>query len=416
MYVNPMLKDTRFPTCLAPWNALTIKWGGNVLPDIIYQGKFGNITKQTLPEILNSDEAVKLRKAHADRTIPDACIACKKKEQSGKSRRMYFWDKLDEDVKRGSIKNSATSKPDIRYLDFTISNKCDLACIHCNPFVSTGWTKDGKKLNKEAPDYWDQAKIGYHGVTDMKFLDNLFADPEYFRNLQWVALRGGEPLYDESCKAILQWFIDQGLAKNIMLDISTNATVFDEDFQEIFKHFKHIELLISIEAVDELYSVIRGGKYTFEELENNIEKFYTYDNIEVVFAVTVMSTNIFGLDKVWKWFKEKHEHRASISMSNVVVNPGYLNIAYLPEELKYIMYDKLLQIPDRSVWPKGSYHAQEIHYQTGIHAIRDGLQLEGVDEKDQEKYWKWFMRYTKDLDRLRGTDTFKLVKELRYYE
>ena len=100
-------------------------------------------------------------------------------------------------------------------------------------------------------------------------------------------------------------------------------------FQEIFKHFKHIELLISIEASDELYSVIRGGKYTFKELENNIEKFYTYDNIEVVFAVTVMLlTNIFKLDKVWNWFKEKHEHRASISMSNVVVNPGYLNIAY----------------------------------------------------------------------------------------
>jgi hypothetical protein len=42
--------------------------------------------------------------------------------------------------------------------------------------------------------------------------------------------------------------------------------------------------------------------------------------------------------------------------------------------------------------------------------------LEGVDEKDQEKYWQWFMRYTKDLDRLRGTDTFKFIKELKYYE
>ena len=43
MYKNPMLEDTRYPTCLAPWNALTIKWGGAVLPDIIYNGKFGNI-------------------------------------------------------------------------------------------------------------------------------------------------------------------------------------------------------------------------------------------------------------------------------------------------------------------------------------------------------------------------------------
>ena len=206
MYKNPMLEDTRYPTCLAPWNALTIKWGGAVLPDIIYNGKFGNITRQTLPEILNSEEAIALRKSHADRVIPPACLACTKKEQSGKSRRMYFWDKLDTDVKRGSIKNTANSKPDIRYLDFTISNKCNLACIHCNPFVSTGWTKDGKKLNKENPEYWEKAQIGYHGVEDMSFLDNLFADPDYFRNLQWVALRGGEPLYDESCKAILQWF------------------------------------------------------------------------------------------------------------------------------------------------------------------------------------------------------------------
>ena len=414
MYVNPMLNDTRYPTCLAPWNALTIKWGGNVLPDIIYNGKFGNITKQTLPEILNSPEAVALRESHANRVVPEACLACTKKEESGRSRRMYFWDKLDEDVKKGAIQNTATSKPDIRYLDFTISNKCNLACIHCNPFVSTGWTKDGKKLNREAPDYWKQAQIGYHGVEDMSFLDNLFADPDYFRNLQWVALRGGEPLYDESCKAILRWFIDNDLAKNIMLDISTNATVFDEDFQEIFKHFKHIELLISVEAVGELYSVIRGGPYTFEQLEENIEKFYTYDNIEIVFAVTVMATNIFQLDQVWNWFKEKHEHRASISMSNVVVNPSYLNIANLPMELKYTTYDKLLQIPDRSVWPAGSYHIDDIHYQTGIHAIRDGLQLE-KENPQQEKLWAQFLKYTKDLDRLRGTDTFALVKELSYY-
>ena len=38
----------------------TIKWGGNVLT--LSFRKFGNITKQTLPEILNSDEAINLEK------------------------------------------------------------------------------------------------------------------------------------------------------------------------------------------------------------------------------------------------------------------------------------------------------------------------------------------------------------------
>ena len=66
--------------------------------------------------------------------------------------------------------------------------------------------------------------------------------------------------------------------------------------------------------------VLYVGKYTFKELENNIEKFYTYDNIEVVFAVTVMLPNIFAIRQSMELSKEKHEHRASISMSNVVVN------------------------------------------------------------------------------------------------
>lgn len=413
MYRNKFLDDDRYPTCLAPWHALTIKWGGNVIPDIIYKGKMGNINKNSLKEILDGPESSALREAHRNRQMPATCIGCQKKEKSGRSRRMYFWDKLDWDVRTESEHLTASTPHDIRYLDFTLSNKCNLACIHCNPFVSTAWKKDGKALNKEAPEYWTETPTGFHGA-ELSFMDNLFANPEYFRNLQWVALRGGEPLYDERCKAVLQWFIDEGLAENIMLDISTNATVFDNDFQEIFKHFKHIELLISIEAVDELYSIVRGGPNTWAELQENIEKFYDYENIEVVFAVTVMMTNIFELDKVWKWFRENHEHRASISMSNVVVDPAYLNIAYLPAELKALALDKIASIPSESIWPAGSYHAEESEYQTGIADIRKGL-LTDVDEDTQQKQWKWFLQYTKDLDRLRGTNTLQYIKEMQHY-
>ena len=408
------IDDEKYPTCLAPWHALTIKWGGNVIPDIIYKKRLGNINDQTLKEILEGKEARNLRGAHQVRMIPEACNGCKLKEKSGKSRRLYFWDRLDWDVKRNSKDLDIYSTPDIRYLDFTLSNKCNLACIHCTPFVSTGWTKDGKKLNKENPDYWEESPIGYHGA-DVTFMNNLFANPEYFRNLQWVALRGGEPLYDEKCKELLQWFVDNNKAKDLMLDISTNATVFDKDFKELFKHFKHIELNISIEAVDELYSIVRGGPYTWESLQDNIEGFYEYDNIEVVFAVTVMNTNLFQLDKVWDWFNKYHKHRASISMSNVVVNPSYLNIAHMPEELKALAYDKIQHIPNECVWPAGSYHEDETNYQTGIETIKNGL-LREVDQEDAAKNWKWFMHYTKDLDRLRKTETLKYIKEINDYE
>lgn len=413
-YRNKFLDMEQLPTCIAPWHAITIKWGGTVVPDIIYNDKLGNINENTLAEIWNSEEFRNLRASHRARQIPTECVNCAKKEKSGRSRRMYFWDKLDYDLRMDSEFLDIDSAPDIRYLDFTLSNKCNLACVHCNPFVSTGWTKDGKALNKEAPEYWGNIPVGYNGVKELGFMDNLFANPEYFRNLQWVALRGGEPLYDDSCYNVLKWFVDNDIAKNVALDISTNATVFDDRFREIFKEFKHVELLISIEATDELYSIIRGGKYTWSDLESNIEKFYAEENIEICFAVTVMLTNIFELDKVWNWFDQHHRKRASVSMTNVVVRPAFLNIAHMPAELKQLAYDKIKDIPSQTMWPINNTRVDMFEYQTGIDDIRAGLQRE-VDEEEVKKYWKYFIQYTRDLDRLRGTDTFAHIPEMKKY-
>lgn len=404
----------QLPTCLAPWHCLTVKWGGNVVPDIIYKGKMGNINKQTLPEILDSKEARALREAHRARIVPETCATCSKKEKSGRSRRMFFWDKIDYEVRVESEHLDIDTKPDIRYLDFTVSNKCNVACIHCGPFVSTGWTKDGKKLNELKRDYWGEQPVGFHGA-EVNFMDNLFADPDYFRNLQWVALRGGEPLYDERCIEVLQWFVDNGMSEHIMLDISTNATVFRDEFLELFSKFKHVELLVSIEGTEELYGIIRGGKkYTWEDLNNNIEKFYDIPNLEMVFAVTTMITNVFNLPKVWEWFDKYHKRRASIAMTNVVVNPPYLNIAHMPAELKQQALEAISVIPGETLWPDGSFHAESAEYQTGCDDIRSGLQRE-VDEEEAQKYWKQFLQYTADLDRLRDTDTLQYIPEIKNY-
>jgi len=414
-YRNRFLDDKKYPTCMAPWHALTIKWGGTVVPDIIYKDRLGNINDQTLAEIWHGDAFKKLREDHRNRIIPPACMNCAKKEKSGRSRRMFFWDKMDYELRVESEWHSADMEPDIRYLDFTLSNKCNLACIHCNPFVSTSWKKDGKALNKENPEYWTETQTGYNGVDDLTFMDNLFANPEYFRNLEVVALRGGEPLYDEHCYSVLKWFVDAGLAANVSLDISTNATVVEQKFKDIFAEFKHVELLISIEAVDELYSIIRGGKYTWEDLNKNIDQFYEMDNVEVVFAVTVMSTNVFELDKIWDWFAKHHRKRASIAMTNVVVSPAYLNIANLPLELKQQALKKMENIPTSTIWPLDSHHVDMFEYQTGVADIRNGLKRE-VDPVEQKKRWKHFLQYTRDLDRLRKTDTFAAVPELAPYK
>ena len=121
-----------------------------------------------------------------------------------------------------------------------------------------------------------------------------------------------------------------------------------------------------------------------------------------------MITNVFDLPNVWAWFNKYHATRASISMSNVVVNPEYLNIKNMPNNLKQQALERIQDIPSEAYWPPGSYHSEEFEYQTGIDDIRKGLQNNEYDEHA----WQSFLQYTQDLDKLRDTDTFKLIPEL----
>ena len=49
---------------------------------------------------------------------------------------------------------------------------------------------------------------------------------------------------------------------------------------------------------------MRGGPHTWQQLNDNVEKFYEIENLEMVFAVTVMTTNLFDLPNVWEWFNK----------------------------------------------------------------------------------------------------------------
>ena len=104
-------------------------------------------------------------------------------------------------------------------------------------------------------------------------------------------------------------------------------------------------------------------------------------------------------------------------MTNVVVNPSYLNIAYIPQKLKDEIVKKLENIPASVMWPIDVRKADpdKFDYQTGIDDIIKGLKRP-VEKEVQEKNWKYFLQYTKDLDKLRGTDTFSEIPELIEYK
>jgi len=316
--------------CLAPWHALSIRFNGDVVPDCVYTGRHGNLLKETLPEIFDHIGLQVTRDIITKGDLPGNCIQCIEKEKvNGHSRRIFF-----EQVLNPMIKEESKNKNDIYFLEFNMSNLCNLKCRMCSGVNSTAWIKEDLKLSKSPIDFMrpiNNPEFGYRNVP-IEIVDRLFEYPEYFKNLQYVNIKGGEPYMEPANKKIMERLISLDLAKNITLDISTNGTVVDEEFDDLALQFKETKWHISIEGTGKLYEYIRGGEnFPFEQLVENLEHFNKMDR--VIFAGTVMTYNVCHLNDIRTWFDGIKKNNYELYLNNVVTTPSYLCPTILPSNI-----------------------------------------------------------------------------------
>lgn len=343
--------------CLAPWKALSIRFNGDITPDCVYVGRNGNIHEQSLPALLQHPNLLETQHSILNGTLPKECSQCTKKEQVNNHSRRIFFDQILKHVSR-------TTETDIRFLEVNISNKCNLKCVMCSGVNSTAWVKEDYKLvdmGIERP--INHPDFGYRIIKD-DIIDKLFEHPEYFRNLEYVNIKGGEPFMEDSNIKLLNKLLKLNL-RNMTIDLSTNGTTINPEFEELLKQFK-TKIHISIEATGKLYEYIRGGEnYSWEQFVENLERFDKFD--KVILAGTVMAYNVCHIQEVLDW-NTKYE----IYFNNVVTTPDYLNPEILPDS---------------------------ILINTGY---KNNNQLP-IDK---------FIEYTRALDKIRGTDILSVCPEL----
>ena len=395
--------------CIAPWHSLTIEWDGEVYADAVAFKSYGSIYDNTLSELWQSDRAVELRKTWSN-GIPDSeiCDSCIKKEQTvGSSRRQYFYRNLPSDLLKTATYDP-DEKPNIWYLEINSSNKCNLKCRMCNGQVSSSWVKEEIQLAKITPSWMPERKIGKYSKVNFNVIKNVLEKKEYFKDLQFLKLTGGEPLMEEQNYQLMEQFIEWDIAKNIVLDINTNGTFMNERLVNIVKHFKLVKLHISLEGTGELYQYIRGGEnFTLEQLENNIGKFNKLLNTVIIYTVTVQIYNIFNIVDIWKWYLKIRKPTNEIYFKNVVVNPPHLNFQILPNKLKLQAYEKMKQ----ANLPEGDYTDVNNVTQGDIGFSSILKNLQNLDTYN-EQHLKEFVQFTRDVDSIRKTDITKIVPQL----
>ena len=299
---------------MAPFTHLSVDAQSRIRPCCMFYPTIYNEKYTKLNDIFIGNENKILRDKMLNGERIDGCNKCYIDETIGKkSYRQLFNERY--------LNEKNIQYPKIRELELALGNKCNLKCVTCNGYYSSAWEKEDILLSKILP----------RKITINKNIENINEEFLNFdtTHLNQIKILGGEPfLYDEYIS-----FFEKLNHKNIVLFLVTNNTIFpNKKWIDNIKKFKSVKLNLSLDGVDELGEFVRYGMKMKRYLRNFSKwKSLNIPNMEIIPHVVIHSLNIFNIATTLNWIKK---HFNSMPSYDFLDAPDYLNIKYLPNEIK----------------------------------------------------------------------------------
>jgi uncharacterized radical SAM superfamily Fe-S cluster-containing enzyme len=308
----------------------------------------------------------------------------------------YFKESLMQSPAYKRMNGDKTIYP--AFMHITLSNLCNMKCRMCFPAYSSQLADAYKKINwmsKDEPTLLDWT------VDDNKWNEFL----ELVKNnnrLMALHFMGGEPLYHKKFYEFIDWCIDNNKT-DFHLTFVSNGTIFKESLVNKLKHFKSIQIEISIENMHETNDYIRMGS-DYKTIQENILKFVR-KGILIVLRTVPQALSIMHYDTILD-FALKHK---LVFDSNVLDNPQYLKCFVLPNDLKNEIAAKIrskymhILSSDEKIDPSAVRSVNGIKNQIESLLVR----LEESEPDNIEYLRQEFVRHNIELDK---------VSELKFTE
>ena len=283
-----------------------------------------------------------------------------------------------------------------RVLILKPGNTCNASCRTCRPETSSSWYQDSFRLHQlKNPD----AKFKEY-IQTFENVKNSFnkRSPnmwpvlnDWYENLEFIDIYGGEPWLIDGLWASLQTAIDKGVAHKVSLRIHTNGSVWNEHYMEILKQFKSVYIGLSLDShVAKESEYIRNGLDYNTTLANTL-KFVEYieqhDNLKYYISITVSVLNIWSLPDTVREYKKFFDPKR-LGFRNYVYTPEYYDIRHLPKDVKRQVIEKMRKTTTGNFVPVINFMNQVI--------------------PNCMIYWPKFCLETDKLDRIRN-QSFKEV-------
>ena len=386
----------------------------------------GDITKNTLEEIWNNDNMLRIRRQVTNGERPPECEPCFSLEDQGvESLRQRHVRGVIPEARINLYPNTFErigddySMPfEFPTMEIKLNNLCNLKCRMCHPLDSTSWN-DWEAVE---PFYKKENNIlieliDKHNLKRKPHLDKFEDNPNwwdsfekllpYFRRVEFA---GGEPLMDPQHYKILDMLKQHG--HRIEIKYATNLSMLGKGSRNIYDywpHFKSVALNVSIDGIGPSYEYIRGNA-DWEVLIKNIKEVQQIPNISrIVGAVAVQVSNVLILDKMIEYFLDD---LGIVFYTNIVKYPNVLSVQCLPKDLKHIAIQRLQDI--RLKIPEFKHVKDNLILLKLTQNQIDGI-INYINAVDQSDKWADTVQFNTNLDTTRNQSFIEVTPEFKDY-
>lgn len=342
--------------CVLPWISLETSPIGTVRPCCLAddelvddQGNKFDLNTASFADIQNSQSMKNLRKDFLNARQPQTCRKCWREERSGRtSKRMHTLDRLKHMLPNQEWNEDA--KP-LMFLDLKLGNICNLKCRICGSWSSSQFATE--ELNQLPPEEkkksyaYQMLKAGAWPRENAVFWKEI---EQVVDQIRYIEFTGGEPFMIAEHFNMLKSLVDRGIAGNIEIHYNTNGTQWPEGAEDIWQHFKLVEIAFSIDDVGSRFEYQRSNA-VWNEVEANLQKFKElrsrHKNIQLQVCCTVNVFNVYYIETVANWIAQQ---QFNFVYWNMMHEAYYFSISTLPEKAKQGITTKLqsANVPEKT--------------------------------------------------------------------
>ena len=380
--------------CVHVENSIRIENDGKCRACCMQYGDWGdqyNVSNMTFDEIKNSPARQDVIQAFNKGIRHEACNRCWEEEDAGfASKRLRDNEKFYNEA----IYDQKFNFPAV--IDVSMGNACNIKCRTCGPFNSSLWAKEFKDLGffkGDDKEYKAWLKTFNDAYEDDSVFWNSFESS--LKDVKHIDFYGGEPFLVKKQWEMLKTAIDNDFATNITIHYNTNGTIWDENKEDILKKFHKVYIDFSIDGLEDHLNYIRypaEWNTVFANYKKALQFSETNPNININVCVTISNLNVFYIPEIDNFFKQ---YTKNVYL-NLVHDPSYYNIKYLPSSVKKIVSDKIL------AYSRNDFYTDKVLKFMNSHIASD------------EENFNKFLKITKIQDEYRGQSFEKTFSE--YYE